>query len=450
MTTPYHQAVANLDARGFGIKADLGRIGAITELLDHPELTYPTIHVAGTNGKSTTTRMIGSILASHGIKSGTYVSPHLQTVRERIALVAFSSEGPISSLISQDEFAAIFFYLLPFVQMVENERDEQVTYFEVLTAMAFEWMSDKVVGAAVVEAGLGGRWDATNVIQSAVSVLSHIDVDHRKLLGTTAADNAREKTGIIEAGSTVISAAQQDDVREVIQDACLRSDARLVLMGRDVHLVNDQPAVGGRVISVAGIYDTYSELMVPLFGSHQARNAAIAVVACEAFVGQVLDQDAVWTGLSSVRSAGRLEVVGRDPLVVLDGAHNPDGAAALAAALPEAFGARFTTMVIAIFDDKDIEGILGHLVPVADRIIFTRSDSPRAADPRRLAALVQHAQVSVIESLSEAIDTAKKSAKEGELILVTGSLLTVGEARDHLAFFSNSNTAAVGGFEKNG
>lgn len=432
MPTQYTEAVANLDARGFGIKADLGRIGAISEMLDDPQLTYPTIHVAGTNGKSTTTRMIGSILAAHGIRSGIYTSPHLQTVLERFVTVALVVADLVTSQIGQDEFAAVFSYLLPFVQSVESVRDEQVTYFEFLTAMAFEWMSDDAVGAGVFETGLGGRWDATNLIQSSVSVLTHIDVDHRRLLGATPVENAREKAGIIEAGSTVVSAVQNDDVGGVIQDACGFHGARLVLMGRDVHLVDDQQAVGGRVVGVAGIYATYGGLMVPLLGSHQARNAALAVVACEAFIGHALDPDAISKGLDSVRSPGRLEVVGRDPLVVLDGAHNPDGAAAIASALRENFGARPTTMVISILADKDQEGILQHLLPLAQRIILTRSSSSRAEDPHHLATVVEHPQVVVIESLGEAIDTAKSTASENELILVTGSLLAVGEARDHL------------------
>lgn len=408
----YEEAVAYLEDRGPGIKPDLSRMEALVELLNHPERSYPSIQIAGTNGKSSTARMIGTILGAHGIKAGVYLSPHLQSVRERFLLV--------DEYISPQEYAELTEYLAPFVDQVEG-----VTYHELTTAMAFEWMSDKAVGVGVFETGMGGTWDASNVIDSDVAVLTPIDVDHIEYLGPTALDNAREKLGIISDGARVVSAPQQSDVMELIEKTVADRGAELVKF----RLLSNDAAVGGRQVSMEGAYATYDDLFVSLIGSHQGLNAALAVAAVEALLGRTLDVEALRAALASVESPGRLEVVRRNPLVVLDGAHNPHGAATLGPSLVEAFGNRRKTFVISVFEDKDIDGILQAIVPYADRLIFASSGHQRSADPRKLALRTEG---EVIVEMAEAIDAAIADSENDGMVVVTGSLWGVGIAREHL------------------
>lgn len=435
MDLTYPDAVKVLEARGFGIRAELGRIEALAELLDHPERTYPTVHIAGTNGKSSTARMIAAVLAAHGLKTGVYTSPHLQSPRERFALVGPSDGELASDLMSPEGFAGALGYLLPFVEMVEAQRGETVTYFELTTAMAFEWMAQEAVAAGVYECGLGGSWDATNVIESEVAVLTHIAVDHERFLGSTSVENAREKVGIVGPGAEVVSANQDPDVLAVIEAKVREAGASLLLSGREFHVRSDAPAVGGRVVVVEGRRDFYAELFLPLYGAHQARNLALAIAACEAFLDRPLEGEALSAGLALLTSPGRMEVVRREPLVVLDGAHNPDAAAVLGSALEETFGERRRTFVVAIFQDKDVDGILERLLPYADRVIFTRIGGERpSADPERLAAsaATRGLEVEVAPSLPEAVDRAISLSLADEVVVVTGSLHGVGEIRGHL------------------
>ncbi|MGH2813076.1 MAG: bifunctional folylpolyglutamate synthase/dihydrofolate synthase [Actinomycetota bacterium] len=417
------------------MKADLSRIEALTALLDRPERTYPTIHIAGTNGKSTTARMIGAILAAHGLNSGVYTSPHLQSVRERFAFGGAVPGGVTSEIMAPEEFAAVTGYLAPFVETVESERGDQVTYFELTTSMAFEWMSERTVAAGVFEAGMGGTWDATNVVLPEVAVLSHIAVDHTEFLGTTPAQNAREKVGIIKTEGRVVTAAQDPEVLDLIRVTCTERNADLVALGYDLRLVSDDLAVGGRVISVAGIHAEYPEVFVPLHGAHQGANAALAIGSAEQFLGKALDDEAVRAGLATVQSPGRLEVVGRDPLVVLDGAHNPHGASALADAIEESFVALRRTLVVAILSTKDVEGILTRLVPISDRMIFTTSSHPKSSDPDELAERARAlgaSDTAAEPEIGKAVTEAISRSAPDELILITGSLYAVGDARDLL------------------
>lgn len=408
----YEEAVDYLEALGPGIKPDLSRIEALVELLNHPERTYPSIQIAGTNGKSSTARIIGKILGAHGIATGIYLSPHLQSVRERFLLV--------DEYIAPEEFAETVEYLSPFVDQVEG-----VTYHELATAIAFEWMSNKAIGAGVFETGMGGTWDATNVADSTVAVLTPIDVDHVEYLGPTALDNAREKVGIISNGASVVSAPQRPDVSELIDKTVADRGAELV----EFKLISNETAVGGRQIAIEGAHSTYNDLFLSLLGSHQGLNAAAAVAAVEAFLGTALDMEALRTSLASVESPGRLEVVRRNPLVILDGAHNPHGAQTLGPSLLEAFGTRRRTFVVSVFADKDIDGILREIVPYADRLIFTSSGHERSADPKELALRTEG---EVIAEMPDAIDTAVADAAKDEMVVVTGSLWGIGVAREHL------------------
>jgi dihydrofolate synthase/folylpolyglutamate synthase len=432
---PYHRALRDLEARGFGIRADLERIRALAAHLDSPQLAYPTIHIAGTNGKTTTARIVGAVLGAHGLTSGVYTSPHLQSVRERYLLTGLSDEGFSGDIISPDAFGAVYDYLLPFVEIVEKERGEALTYFEMTTAVAFEWMTQQSVGTGVFECGMGGLWDATNVVDPRVAVITPIAIDHTGFLGDTIERIASEKVGIIVNPSPVITSEQEPVVARMVAEAAAATGATVISEGEDFGLDADAPAVGGRLVSVSGTKATYRDLFLPLFGSHQARNLALAVASCEMFLDRRLDDEALRAGAAAVTSPGRLEVVGHEPLVVLDGAHNPHAAGALGPALEESFGSGRRTFVISIFEDKDIEGFLDPLLPYADRLIFTRHSSPRkVADPAQLQeyASDKGADAEAIVPLPEAVSAAISASLDDESVVVTGSIWAVGEAREHL------------------
>lgn len=435
------EAKAFLESRGFGITPGLERIQALMDLLDGPQLTYPTIHLAGTNGKSSTARMITAILAAHGISAGLYTSPHLSDVTERFALAGWHG-GFNWQEISDEELASTLEYLLPFIQLVENDLNDSLTYFELTTAIAFEWMAQRTVGVGVIEAGMGGRWDATNLIDAAVAVLTQIDVDHADYLGSSSLENAMEKVGIIKNGSIVVSADQRPEVADLIQTTAIQMQAPVLVEGRDFFVDSNLVAIGGRSVAVRTSRAEYQDLFVPLHGAHQAYNLSMAVAACEAILDRELDEAQLGAGLAAVRSAGRLEVVRRQPLVVLDGAHNPHAATALAATLSQDFHFKHLTLVVSIFEDKDIAGILAQLVPVATRVIFSSSDSPRSASPQALKKMAELSLASgifgpgvaleVMEPLEDAINLAIATADPEDMVLITGSLHAVGQASDFL------------------
>jgi dihydrofolate synthase / folylpolyglutamate synthase len=429
------QAHAFLDARGFGITPGLARIEALTRLLSEPQLNFLTIHLAGTNGKTSTARIITAILAGHGLSTGLYTSPHLHDVRERFVLAGWD-EGLVWDTISEQEFADTLTYLLPFIQMVEDDLGESLTYFELTTALAFEWMSEHSVAAGVIETGLGGRWDATNLVRSMVSVITPIDVDHSAYLGTTPRANASEKVDIIKVGSTVVSAGQTPEVMEQLNTRVKKVGANPLVLGTDFHIASNETAVGGRAVTLKTPRATYEDLFLPLHGAHQGVNLAMAVAAAEAFVDRNLDFDLLQASLLSVTSPGRLEVVGRKPLIVLDGAHNPHAALALRTTLSSDFLFKNLTVVLSIFEDKDIKGVLDQLIPAADRVILTRGDNPRFASPetlRDLAPVVPGQEPpELVPTMADAVDRARSISDEEDMILITGSLHGVGDARRYL------------------
>lgn len=435
----YREACALIEARGQGIRPDLERIRALVDLLDHPERTYPTVQVTGTNGKSSTARMIGAILAGDGLTAGVYTSPHLQSLRERFILAGPVEDAPPAiDYISPRELAETLHYLLPFVAMVEASTGQQVTYFELTTALAFEWMAGHSVAAAVVEAGLGGSWDATNIVAGDVGVLTRIGVDHIAMLGATPLENAREKVGIIKPGARVVSAAQEPEVAALIREAADGVGASVAFMDEDFRLTASEVGFGGHLISVEGPNGgRYDEVFVPLLGAHQGQNAALALAAAEELVGRPLDPEAVSAGLMEVRSPGRLEVVSREPLTVLDGAHNPQAAALLGPALAAVFRGRTRVFVVSIFEDKDVAGILAALLPFASEVVLTASASPRAASPQHLAQIAisvgfPAGSLHRAETVAEAIQRGRELAGEVGMVVITGSLFAVGEARDLL------------------
>ena len=419
----YAEAVADLDGRDqHRIVPGLERIAALTDLLDHPELTYPSIHVAGTNGKTTTTRLAARILCAHGLAAGLYTSPHLASVTERIALC--------DDDIPEREFAEAYEHLKPYLDEVDRTGGEPVTYFETLTALAFLWFADKPVDAAALEVGMGGRWDATNVVEAPVAVLCPVDLDHPEL-GSTVAEVAGEKAAIVKAGATAIVREQSPDALRVIEARVEEVGADVKLEDRDYGVERRDLAVGGQRLDIRGLDAEYPDLVLPLHGEHQARNAAAAVAACETLLGRPLDQGSLGEALAGAVSPGRLEVVSRHPLVVLDGAHNPAATEALASALGEAFVWGRLILVLGILDTKDAEGIVEALASRASVALTCRNGNPRSLPAERLAEICDRHGIPATPhgSVRAAVDAAEAAANDDDLILVTGSLYTVADAR---------------------
>ena len=421
----FREALGDLNARQPEQMPEpsLDRIAALAELADHPEVTYPSIHITGTNGKTTTARLVTALACAHGLTTGTFTSPHLQSVTERLTLCGDE--------ISVAEFGEEYERLLPYLREVDA-RLGPVTYFEALTALAYLWFADKPVQLGVFEVGMGGSWDATNLVLGDVAVIAPVGLDHVEQLGPTIRDIATEKVGIIKEGRVVVVREQLPEVMEVIRTRAAGVSARLLAEGEAFRLTERLPAVGGQTLSVAGVHASYEEFFLPLFGEQAARNAAASIVALEALLDRPLDESAVTAAFGSASSPGRLDVVGRRPLAILDGAHNPDAARALVAGLREAFQWQRLYLVIGMFADKAVEEVAAILAPLADQAFATAPSSSRAAPPSRLRDALRGAgldAVGTFDTVSAAIQAAKEAAGNHDLILVTGSFYTVGEAR---------------------
>jgi len=417
---------------------DLDRITDLLDLLGSPQRGYPSIHITGTNGKTTTARMIDALLREFGMRTGRYTSPHLESVTERIALDGVPLDA--------DRFAAAYDDVAPFAELVDGRHEDPLTFFELLTAMAFAAFADAPVEIAVVEVGLGGRWDATNLVQAPVAVVTPIGLDHVGILGGTVEAIAGEKAGIIHPGAVVVEAPQPPEAAAVLDRRADDVGATIVRAGVDFGVRSRVVAVGGQMLEIEGLGGSYEEIFLPLHGAHQAGNAVCALAAVEAFFGAGrdrgrLDIEVVRAAFASVTSPGRMEVVRRSPTVILDGAHNPAGAAALAAALDEAFSFQRLVAVVSVLSDKDAAGLLEALDPVVDSVVVTTNSSPRALPVDDLAAIavdmLGESRVDVEARLDDAIEAAVTAAEEdGSVsggVLVTGSIVTVGEARRLLA-----------------
>lgn len=419
----FAEALTDLDGRQpeHMPKPDLDRVVALAELLDHPELTYPTVHVTGTNGKTTAARLVSRLACAHGLGAGLFTSPHLESVTERLQVCG--------EVIGEDEFGEEYEHLIPYLETVD-ERVGRVTYFEVLTALAFLWFADKPVELGVFEVGMGGSWDATNLVSGDVAVVCPIALDHPEL-GSTVAEVAEEKAGIVKEGKVVVVREQAPEALDVIESRCREVDATLLLEGRDWGLESRAQAVGGQAISVRGSHAAYEGVLLPLFGAFAAHNAAAAIVATEALLDRPLDDDALTAALAEATSPGRLEVVGRHPLVVLDGAHNPAAAEALASALPEALAGDRLHLVLSVFENKDLDGIVEHLAPLADFGYAAPNASPRSRSGGEVADALSSKGVATqtFRSVAAALSAARSAAGEGDVVLVTGSLYTVADAR---------------------
>ncbi len=427
----YEDAVRALDTRtnyertGRLTSPTLERIQALLDLMDHPEQGYPVIHITGTNGKTTTARAATEVLRAAGLRVATYTSPHLMSVRERFA---YDGEP-----ISEDDFVEVWRELSPYPDHFD-QTDTPITWFEAATALAFTWFAEKAVDAAVIEVGMGGSWDATNVVDAAVAAIARVDVDHPEL-GSTPAETAGEKSGIIKEGSTVVVAEQSPDVFEVISARAHEVGARLRSEGEAFALEKSALALGGQSISLRVGDDHYSDLFLPMFGEQFARDVTLGAAAAHALLGdRHLDGDLMGEAFANIRVPGRMEVVRRGPLVLLDGAHNPAAARALADAMPASFQWDTLRLIVSIMEDKDIAGVLAPLVAIADDVIVTRNDSPRAASVEQLAVAVRAlgTDAQTVPNVADAISVAMERAEESDCILVTGSLYTVGDARRKL------------------
>ncbi|MEI7660133.1 MAG: folylpolyglutamate synthase/dihydrofolate synthase family protein [Actinomycetes bacterium] len=410
------------------------RIAALTDILGSPQLTYPTIHVGGTNGKTTTTRMIDSLLFAHGLRTGRFTSPHLETYRERIAI----NGEPI------DPKELIFVYndIAAYLDLMDTKFEHPISFFEAVTALGFAAFAEHPVDVAVIEVGMGGEWDATNVIDADVSVMMPIGFDHMEYLGNTLHEIASTKAGIIKEGGFIVLAQQEPDAAKELIRKAAQVGADVVREGMEYSVTSRAIAVGGQLLTIQGLHDTYDEIFLPLHGKHQAANAASALVAVEAFFGdQPLDIEAVRAGFAAVTSPGRCEVVHREPTVILDAAHNPHGAKALADTLKSEFNFDEIVAVVGVFGDKDAVGILQELESIVDHVIVTQSTSSRAMPSSELEKIASTIfgkdRVFEVSNLDAALDRAVVNAirplsEDTVGILVTGSVVTVGEARTYL------------------
>lgn len=417
------------------LEPSLDRIRAFTELLGDPQRSFRTIHLTGTNGKTSTSRMIDTLLRALDLRTGRFTSPHVERMTERISI-----DG---EPLTDERFVDAFNDVAPYTHLVDQDQDHPLSFFETVVGMAYAAFADAPVDVAVVEVGMGGSWDATNVVDADVAVVLPVAVDHAAYLGDSPLAIAQEKAGIIKPGSIAVLAEQQPEVAELLTSFAAEVGATVAREGVEFGVVSRVPAVGGQVVSLQGLRARYDEVFLPLFGAHQAQNAAVALAAVEAFAGEgALDEDLVRAAFAEVTSPGRLEVIRRSPTILLDAAHNPHGAQALAAALEDSFTFSPLIGVIGVMGDKDHEGVLAALEPHLAHVICTQNSTDRALPAAKLAETAREVfddhQVTVTPSLADAIDAAAALAEAGEAfgdgigsgaVLVTGSVVTVGEAR---------------------
>ena len=417
------------------LEPTLDRIEAFTELLGDPQRTYRVVHLTGTNGKTSTSRMVDTLLRALELRTGRFTSPHVEKMSERICL-----DG---EPLDDEAFVRAFNDIAPYTHLVDAQSEHPLSFFETMVAMAFAAFADAPVDVAVVEVGMGGSWDATNVADADVAVVLPIAVDHAQYLGATPTAIAVEKAGIIKPGSVAVLAEQTPEVAAILLEAAARVGASVVREGLEFGVVARVPAVGGQLVSLQGLRARYDEIFLPLYGAHQAQNAALALAAVEALTGgAALSEDLVRAAFAEVTSPGRLEVIRRSPTVLLDAAHNPHGAQAAAAALEDSFSFAPLIGVISVMADKDAEGLLAAFEPHLAHVVCTQNSTARAMPAQVLAetarAVFGEDRVTVAPALDDAIDQAAALAEAGAApgesvgsgaVLVTGSVVTVGEAR---------------------
>ncbi|MGW2094979.1 bifunctional folylpolyglutamate synthase/dihydrofolate synthase [Promicromonospora sukumoe] len=423
----------------FDIDPTMARVERVLELLGDPHRAYRTVHITGTNGKSSTARMTERLVREHGLRTGRFTSPHLTSVTERIAV-----DG---EPLTPERFVEVFEDVAPYIGVADRESEEQggprLSFFEVLTVMAFAAFADAPVDVAIIEVGMGGTWDSTNVVDGEVAVITPVAMDHERWLGSTIEEIATEKSGIIKKGAVAVIAEQTDAALEPILARAQSLNAHLIREGIDLEVVDRRIAVGGQLLDLRTPAGVYTEIFLPLHGAHQAHNALLALAATEALLsgGRALGAEIVEAAFADVDAPGRLEVVRSSPTVLVDVAHNPAGAEAMVDALGESFNLERVVAVVAVMADKDSEGFLSVLEPVIAEIVVTRNSSDRSADPEDLAEVAREVfgedRVHVAGRLDEALQIAADLAEADELagaaagtgVLVTGSVVTVADAR---------------------
>jgi len=414
------------------LEPSLNRISALVDVLGSPQLSYPTIHIAGTNGKTTTSRMIDVLHRELGYRTGRFTSPHLETMLERIAI----NNRPIPA----EGFIAAYNDIALYLDLIDSKQPHPISFFEAITALAFVAFAEFPVDLGVIETGMGGEWDSTNVVASQVSVITPIGFDHMEYLGNTLEEIAQTKAGIIKPESHVVLAAQPVEVAKVLLSKVAAVSAIPYREGVEFSVKSRAIAVGGQFISIQGIFGDYDDIFLPLHGAHQASNAALALAAAEAFAGVKLDEELVRSAFTKVESPGRFEIVYRDPTVIIDAAHNPHGAHAFAETLRNEFDFESVFGVVAILGEKDVEGVLKELEPVIDRLVVTQNSSPRALPVEKLyqAAIKIFGAERVFkeDNLRTAITYAMEQCtlvnqvSDGiSAVTICGSVVTAGEAR---------------------
>lgn len=417
------------------LEPSLTRIEAFTELLGDPQRSYQVVHLTGTNGKTSTARMVDTLLRALDLRTGRFTSPHVEKMNERISV-----DG---EMLSDEAFVDAFNDVAPYTHMVDEAQEHPLSFFETVVGMAYAAFADAPVDVAVVEVGMGGSWDATNVVDSQVAVITPIALDHSQYLGETAVEIAAEKAGIIKAGGYAVLAEQTPEVAAVLLARAADVGATVVREGMEFGVISRVSGVGGQLVSIQGLRARFEDLFLPLHGAHQAQNAAVALATVEALIGESpLDDEIVRAAFAEFTSPGRLEVIRRSPSIVLDAAHNPHGAAATVAAIEDSFAFSPVIGVIGVMGDKDYEGVLNAFEPLMDHLVVTQNSTPRALPAETLGVVARDVfgedRVTVIPDLADAIDRAAALAEAGEAfgdaigagaVLVTGSVVTVGEAR---------------------
>ena len=415
------------------INPTLERIALLADLLGSPQLSYPTIHIAGTNGKTTTTRLIDSLCFELGLRTGRFTSPHLESYLERICING--------EMISEAAMIATYEDVAPYFQLVDERMSHRLSFFEAITGLSFVAFAEHPVDVGIFECGMGGEWDSTNVINAKVSVVTPIGLDHTQYLGDTLTAIATTKSGIIKPGSFAVLARQELDPAQVLMRKCAEVEATPIREGVEYQVSNRSLAVGGQLISIKGVYGDYEELFLPLHGEHQASNAATALAAVEVFAGErKLDEELVRTAFAKASSPGRCEIVHRSPTVIIDAAHNPHGAKSLRKTIESEFDFDSIIGIVAPMGDKDTDGILEEFEAIMTTVIITKNSSHRAAPIDELAAQAREIfggdRVLTKDSLESAIDAAFAQARfEVEMnekscaVLIAGSVISAGEAR---------------------
>ncbi|MFC6080051.1 bifunctional folylpolyglutamate synthase/dihydrofolate synthase [Sphaerisporangium aureirubrum] len=413
------------------IDPTLDRINILMDLLGQPQRSYPVVHITGTNGKSSTARMVDTLLRERNLRVGRFTSPHLTSMRERITV-----DG---KPLSEERFVQVYEDVQPYLELVDKQQG-RLSFFETLTAMAYAAFADAPVDVAVIEVGMGGTWDSTNVADGTVAVVTPISLDHMSYLGPDVETIAREKAGIIKPGATAVLAQQPLAAAEVLMRRAAEIGATVAREGLEFGVVQREVAMGGQMLRLQGLKGVYDEVFLPLYGNHQAGNAVCALAAVETLTAgdDPLDADLVRNAFAQVSSPGRLEVVRRGPTVLVDAAHNPGAAQSVVETLEESFGFDRLIGVVAVMADKDVAGVLELLEPVMAEIVVTRNSSPRSMEVDDLVSLAEDIfgaeRVHAAARLDDAIDLAiglTEDAGEfsGSGVLITGSVVTAGDAR---------------------